>query len=405
MTDETHAPVRTPRAIHAIILLVTSGLTTLVTAVLGPSLPKMQAHFAAVPNADYWVPQTMTIPMLAMAIVSVFIGSLADAVGRKRILVLSTALYAIVGTAPLWLESLHNIVISRVLVGLCEAALMTVSTTMIGDYYAGSRRQKFMALQTTVASSSAFMLNLLGGVIGEYGWRAPYAVFTISIPLAILMAIFLWEPKPLGKEDAGVHVDDAPGVTFRPRQLVGICAVAFLVGLVFLIVVVHLGYLFGSLGVQSSSAIGLAYGLNSLGVIAGTLVFGWIVVKRFSVPGQLALAATLVAAGFLGMSIAHSYAALTAAAVLNGFGSGLLLPTAVTWNMRELPFAHRGLGVGAFQSALFFGMFLNPFMVVGLDHLTGGRANAIGVVGLATLVAAVAAIIWSMRVPRPILTT
>jgi MFS family permease len=391
-------PVREPRAIHAVILLVTSGLTTLVTAVLGPSLPKMQAHFAAAAAADYLVPLTMTVPMLVMALLSILMGSLADRLGRKRILVCATGLYAVFGTAPLWLPSLESIFASRVALGVTEAALMTVSTTMIGDYFSGNRRQKFMALQTTVAAGSAFFLNLLGGAIGEYGWRAPYAVYGISIPLAILMAVHLWEPKPTrAQAAAGMHVPDEAGISFDARGLAGICLVGAVVGLVFLIVPVHLGYLFGALGIRSSAAIGIAYGLNSLGVVTGTLCFGWVIAGRLLVPGQLALAALLTAAGFIGMALAASYATLTAAAVLNGFGAGLLLPTAVTWNMRELPFSRRGLGVGAFQSSLYLGMFANPLLVVSLERALGGRSAAVGVVGAGLALAAVAAFLIALR--------
>jgi MFS family permease len=394
------APVagREAKAIHAAILLVTSGLSTLVTAVLGPSMPKMQAHFAAAPMADFLVPLTMTVPLLTMAVLSIFIGSLADRIGRKRILVYSTAFYAAFGTAPLWLDSLSQIFATRVLLGVTEAALMTVSSTMIGDYFSGLKRQKFMSLQTTVASGSAFVLNLIGGAVGEFGWRAPYTVYLISIPLALLMARYLWEPRPPGA--AGENGVAEEGIEFRPRLLAGICVVAFFVGLVFLIVPVHLGYLFGALGVNSSSAIGVAYGLNSLGVVSGTLCFGWIVAGRARVPAQLALAAGITAAGFFGMAAAGSYAMLTAAALLNGFGAGLLLPTAVTWNMRILPFARRGLGVGAFQSCLFLGMFLNPILVVSIEHAIGSRAAAVGVVGAGLLALAAAAAAVSIRLPK-----
>src|ERR1700681_3825365 len=91
-----------PRVIHAVVLLTTSGLTSMVTAVLGPSLPKMQAHFAGVANADYWVPLSLTVPMLVIALLSVFAGALSDRIGRKRLLVGSTAFYSICGTAPLY---------------------------------------------------------------------------------------------------------------------------------------------------------------------------------------------------------------------------------------------------------------------------------------------------------------
>ena len=47
--------------------------------------------------------------------------------------------------------------------------------------------------------------------------------------------------------------------------------------------------------------------------------------------------------------------------------------------------ALRGLGTGAFQSALFFGMFVNPVLVVGLQNQLGSRAIAVGAVGVALL--------------------
>jgi MFS family permease len=391
-----------PRRIHAAILLVASGLTVLATAVLGPSLPKMQAYFSAVPRVDYIVPLTMTSPMLMMALLSIFAGGLADRFGRKRLLVGATALYAVFGTAPLWLDSLQAIFASRIFLGVTEAFVMTISTTMIGDYYEGVQRQRYIVLQTTVASGSALVLNLLGGAIGEFGWRAPYTVYAISIPLALLMARFLWEPRGSstnGRMHAGTTSVEPP---LRLGLLAGICVVGFFVGLVFLIVPVHLAYLFEALGVHSSAAIGLAAGLNSLGVVSGTLCFGWLIGPRLPVVGQLALAVALTGLGFVAMGLATGYASLTAAAIVNGFGAGLLLPASVSWNLRDLPFAHRGFGVGAYQSCQFFGMFANPFVVVSLERSLGTRAAAVLAVGAALLVAALAALVVSLRSRRAV---
>jgi MFS family permease len=368
-----------PRLIHAVILLITSGLTVLVTAILGPSLPMMQRHFADVPNAEYLVPLTMTVPMLMMAVFSIFIGLLSDRIGRKRLLVASTALYGLFGTAPLYLDSLAAIVASRVALGLMEAVLMVVSTTMIGDYWSGAKRQRLMSLQVTVSAVSAFLLNNLGGLIAEHGWRAPYAVYAVSLVLAPLMAIFLWEP--LARSASGQVLAQQEDVPFRPRLLAGICAIGVLTGLVFLVVPVHFGYLFGALGVQSPAQIGMAYGLNSLGVIAGTLLFGWVLARRLTVPLLLGVAGAIAAAGFLLMKSADTYAALAGAGMLNGVGCGILLPTMVTWTMRSLPLAKRGLGNGAYQSALFLGMFVNPVVVVALQGPGGSRAAAVATVG------------------------
>jgi MFS family permease len=386
------SPAPQPRLVHAVILLVTSGLTVLVTAILGPSLPQMQAHFADVPGAAMLVPLTMTVPMLMMAGLSLFVGLLADRIGRKRLLVAATALYGLFGTAPLYLDSLATIVASRVALGVMEAVLMVISTTMIGDYWSGAKRQRLMSLQVTVSATSAFLLNNLGGLIAEHGWRAPYAVYAVSLVLAPLMAIFLWEPtaRAASGEVLAQH-DDTP---FRPGLLAGICAIGVLVGIVFLIVPVHFGYLFGALGVQSPAQIGMAYGLNSLGVIAGTLLFGWVFAQRLTVPFQLGVSAAIAATGFLMMKSAHGYGALAAAGVVNGVGCGILLPTMVTWTMRSLPFSRRGMGTGAYQSALFFGMFVNPLLVVGLEPLMqGSRAAAVAAVGSVVLALAVVALL------------
>lgn len=392
------APAAEPRLIHALILLVTSGLTVLVTAILGPSLPQMQAHFAGMPGADFLVPLTMTAPMLMMAGLSVFAGELADRFGRKPLLVGATVLYAVVGTAPLYLESLPVIIASRFALGILEAVLMTVSTTMIGDYYSGARRERFMSLQTTVAASSAFLLNTLGGVIAEHGWRAPYAVFAISLLLAPLMAVYLWEPRCRASMSAAQIAEDSRA--FRPGLLAGICGLAVLLGIMFLTVPVHFGYLHGSIGVQSPAQIGMAYGINSLGVVSGTLLFGWVLAARLKVPFLLTVGTLFAGAGFLLMKGATDYTAMTVAGFVNGLGAGILLPTMVTWNMRELPVSRRGLGIGAFQSCLFLGMFVNPILVVGLEkvwvvsraHVVGGMGLGLLALGLLAFVAGLASV-------------
>jgi MFS family permease len=411
---EFERPMRRPGLIHACILLTSAGLTSLATAVLGPSLPKMQEHFAASPGADYLVPLSLTLPMLVMAILSVFAGLAADRFGRKRLLVAATAVYALCGTAPLWLQTLQSILVSRLLLGVAEACLMTLSTTLIGDYFAGARRAKLMSLHTTVAAVSAFLLNIVGGILGDQGWRTPYWVYAISLPLAFLMAHYLWEPEPDSQRrappaDGREPPADAQEVSFRLPQLLGTCAITIGVGFAFLTVPVHLAYLFEAIAIQSSAQIGIAFALNSIGAIAGTLVFGWFVAARIRrVASQLALATGVLGLSFLGMSAATTYWGLTLAAAANGVGAGMILPTVVTWNMRELPFSHRGIGVGAFQSSLFFGMFMNPILIVSLSKSLGTRAASMSVLGVALLVASLAALTRGLQgrslaqiAPRP----
>ena len=52
-------------------------------------------------------------------------GAIVDRFDRKRLLLVAMVGYTIFGTAPLYLASLGAILGSRVLVGVCEAAIMT----------------------------------------------------------------------------------------------------------------------------------------------------------------------------------------------------------------------------------------------------------------------------------------
>jgi len=371
---------RTPGPAQSFVLLVTSGLSVLVVAVLGPSLPAMQEHFKGVPGADVLVPMTLGAPMLVMALLSIGVGELADRWGRKRLLVAATAMYALIGTMPLYLESLHAVIASRLALGAVEAVLMTISTAMIGDYYEGVQRDRAMALQTTVASIAAVVLSFVGGALGAYGWRAPYALFAVSLLLAPAMAWVLWEPVTRANMSAAQRFADSQ--SFKPKQLMLICGLALILGLEFLIVPAHLGYLLAAVGVTGAPQIGLAYGINSLGSIVGTLLYGWGIASALSLPVRLGIGAVISGAALAAMQFSGGLVSLTAAGFTCGLGMGILFPALVTWNMRELPVSKRGFGTGAFQSSLFLGMFISPVLVVALERVVGGpRTLAVGMEG------------------------
>ncbi|USX12383.1 MFS transporter [Oxalobacteraceae bacterium OTU3CAMAD1] len=388
---------RSPRLIHAIILLVTSGLTVLVSAILGPNIPILQAHFATqISNADQWVPLAVSIPIGVFGICAIFIGGLADRIGRKNLLVYSTLFYAILGTMPFYIDNFWAIFASRVALGVFEAALMTASTTMIGDYYTGLKRERMMSLQTTVSSATATVFVAVGAAAGTLGWNAPFAIYGIALLLFPLMVIFLWEPKPSGAaavtSAAGIGVAEKP---FEPRVVALTCGIGFFTGIAFMVVPINLAVLY--VGAGWPQAVGTGYTLNSAGVMLGTFVFGWILAGRVSVATQLFVSAALAALGFVLMGSAATSNALTVGAVVNGVGCGLLLPTIVTWNMRSLPFSRRGFGTGAFQSALMLGMAVSSLVVVTMGNIMQSRAAAVDRIGVILALAAFVALLAAFK--------
>jgi MFS family permease len=102
--------------------------------------------------------------------------------------------YAGIGIAPAFLDNLYAIMATRVGVGICESIVMTVSTTMICDYFSGKSREHWLAGQTATASLSALAIIPLGGVLAaNYGWHDPFFIYIYSL-LVVGVAIFIWEP-------------------------------------------------------------------------------------------------------------------------------------------------------------------------------------------------------------------
>jgi MFS family permease len=162
---------------------------------------QLNEHFAATPGADILVPVVLTIPALFVALGAPFAGAVADRFDRKRLLIGTMVAYSLFGTAPLYLDSLQAILASRVLVGVCEAAIMTCCTTLIADYWDRPRRVRYLGLQTLVTTIAATAFFAVGSLLGASGWCAPFWLYAAAVLVAIPMAVSLWQPAERRHEE------------------------------------------------------------------------------------------------------------------------------------------------------------------------------------------------------------
>lgn len=357
-----------------LLLMLGSCLPVIGAVLIAPVLPHMAAHFSHVPNVAVLVPLALTAPALMIGLTAPFAGAIIDKLGRKRLLLAAVVLYAATGLAPMWLDSLHHIVASRVLLGVAEAAIMTCCTTLIGDYYDGARRVRLLAQQAVWASLSATVFFGLGGLIGEAGWRAPFWIYGCTIFLAPLMAWRLWEPSR-------AHIEAGPDgalsrAPFPWRSVLVICGFSLLGAIAFYLLPVHMGFVLQVLGDASSQRIGAAMSLGSIATVAGALMFKFIA-RRCGVVTMLAVSYAALGAGFVWVAMARSYGDTMAGVVLAGFGSGLVLPCLVTWMMGRLAVEHRGKGMGAFTASFFIGQFICPLVVRVVNGHSGGLIESL----------------------------
>jgi MFS family permease len=368
---------------HGLVLLAAAVMPIMAITSLIPVLPLLLREFAEVPGSAALVPVALTVPALCVALFSPLAGWLSDRIGRKPLLVGSLTIYAGCGFAPWFMESLTAIIASRVALGIVEAAIMTLTTALIGDYFEGERRERWIALQVAAASIAATVLLAAGGALGEaFGSRGPFLLYFSALGVALAAAVVLHEPEP-GKptEVAGARV---------LAPVLRLALVTFGVGIVFYTILVQIGPILEQSVEVSPGQVGLAGAAVNMGVVAGAAVF-----KRLSHlagPLLLSLGLAVAAAGYAGVALSGGFAAITAFAALASLGSGLMLPNLLGWTMRRLPQEVRGRGMGVWTGAFFLGQFVAPVatgaLAPGLGGLPAVIAAMAGLIALAALASA-----------------
>jgi MFS family permease len=263
--------------------------------------------------------------------------------------------------------TLDQLLILRIVLGVFEAAVMTSSTTLIGDYFVGKDRQKWLILQTGFVSFAGIVFIGLGGFLGEIAWNAPfyaYGLFLIGVPFAVIL---LHEPEK--------HAEEPAAGKFPWRDVIGLYGFAFAVAILFLIVPVQLPFLLTERGITSPQTIGITVMMNSVAILVGSLCFRLRADAGFK--SNLIGGYCVIAIGVALLVGNGTYQVTVAGAILAGLGAGFLLPCIVTQIMSFLPFELRGRGTGRFNAAYFMGNFLSPLIVLFVSATLNGLSMAL----------------------------
>ncbi|WP_240807166.1 MFS transporter [Actinomadura geliboluensis] len=174
--------------------------------VVNVALPSIGAALGADGHALTWVVVGYTITGGGLLMLG---GRLGDTLGRRRVLLLGTALFGaaslLAGLAP----SFPALVAARLLQGAGEAlALPAAMAVIVLLFPEGPRRSRALSVWAAVASCGLVLGFVVSGAVTELlGWRW---IFLISVPfiLAVLAAAVLLVP---GERPAGRAPLDLPG--------------------------------------------------------------------------------------------------------------------------------------------------------------------------------------------------
>ncbi|WP_322401073.1 MFS transporter [Massilia luteola] len=379
---------------QGIALMAIVNMPSLALSALVPGLPQLFQQFSNVPHFQLLVPMIITVPSLCVALTSGFTGMLADRFGRRNLLLLALLAFALLGLAPLLFDSLLLIVASRVIVGVAEAAILTVGNALMGDYFEGAQRDKWLGYQNMLSPLIGSAIILAGGMLAGVHWRYPFLLYLVGLGVFALAWYACWEPQ---RDHAAAAAGAAGAAGFPWRPTLFVCGVTVLFSMVFFVQAVQHGRIFADMGVASPERISVLVTIASLGTVAGGYLF-----KRLSgVPIALRLAASMALYGvcYVGVAWAPGASVGLPLDALGQVGGGLLLPALIAWALTHYRFEHRGRGMGLWGGSFFLGQFLSAPLLTLIGAAAGTFLASVAAIGVVCLVAA--ALLAASALARP----
>ena len=168
----------------ALTVMSATILTAVDTTIANVALPHMQGSLSATQDQMAWA---LTSYIIAGALMTPLTGWIADRFGRKPLFLYSVIGFTVASALCGMAQSLPQVVVFRLLQGLCGASLFPMSQAILFEIYPPAQAGRAMAIWGMGVGLGPMIGPVIGGWLTDnYSWRW---VFYVNVPIGVL-AVF-----------------------------------------------------------------------------------------------------------------------------------------------------------------------------------------------------------------------
>jgi predicted MFS family arabinose efflux permease len=354
----------------ALSLMLSGGvMLALVVAAMSPVAHDVAQYFAGSGDGDLIAQSIVTVPSIGIIIGGPLSGWAIASMGPKRYMLMALALFGAAGSAGLYLDSAVGLLVSRFILGLATSGIVTAMITMIGQYYSPAARARILGYQSSSGALAGVIVIKLAGWLGEYGgWRAPFALYLLALPVLLLGVAYLPVVRIARSPVASVSSENAAG-----SGLLSLWPIYLTIIPMFIAVYmpnIQVSFLLRDDGVVSPSAQSNVILAGAVAVAVAAPFYGS--AKRILGTALiLMLCFLLQGAGIVAMGLMHRSAWTALGCFILGLGTGISNPLISDLIVARAAPELRSKAIGLSYTARYGGDFLNPWIMRPLASVIG----------------------------------
>jgi EmrB/QacA subfamily drug resistance transporter len=175
-----------PRLVLAATILA-SALAFVDGSVVNVALPSLSQGLGADAGALQWVVNAYLLPLSALLLLG---GAAGDHFGRRRLLILGTALFALASLGCALSPGIPAFLGCRLIQGIGAAMLMPNSLAILGQSFSGESKGRAIGIWAAAGAAMGSVGPVIGGWLIDLGsWRA---IFLLNLPLALGAIALAW---------------------------------------------------------------------------------------------------------------------------------------------------------------------------------------------------------------------